>query len=86
MAYIHSQKLTIELYNFIKIEYITIKAKIKQKPSLLAKQATPSVSGGCGLWSIFPVSPVEELRVYTTSVYDLMPILPVSLVGDVSIT
>lgn len=49
MAYVHSQKLTIESNNFIKIDSITIKAKINKKPNLLAKQASPSVFDGCGL-------------------------------------
>ncbi len=60
-------KLTIELCNFIKIENITIKAKINKKPNLLVKQATPGVSGGCGLWSTLPVSSTEEIMGHTTS-------------------
>lgn len=49
---------------------ITINAKIKLKPGLLAKQVTPSVFGGRGLWSILSVSSAKELKVYTTGVSD----------------
>lgn len=66
-TYIHSQKLTIELYNFTKIECITSMAIIK-KPSLYAKQATPIVFGRCGPWSILLMSMAKELKVYTNDV------------------
>lgn len=55
--------------SFYKIDNITIKAKINKQPNLLAKQATPGVFSGCGLWSTFLVSPTEELWVHTTSVF-----------------
>lgn len=65
------KKLTTELNNFIKINNLTIKAKINKNHNLLAKQATPNVSDGCGLWSTLPVSPAEELWVHTTDVSDV---------------
>lgn len=48
-AYIHSQKLTTEPNNFIKIDTIIIKAKIIKESSQLAKQASSGVFGGYGL-------------------------------------
>lgn len=70
MPYIHSPKLTTEPNNFIKIGNITI----NKNPNLLTKQTTPSASGRYGLWSTLSVPPTE------------VPLLPVSLAGEVSIT